>query len=88
MLAKKLSDEEKQALTDEQKARRRPYLEKGRPYLAFDLNLPYKARIVSMGPNGIYESGTVGNSCSSYVVPYDDPNDEQNPPDDLILCLY
>lgn len=85
---KELTDEEIQALTDEQKERRRPYLEKGRPYLAFDLNVPEKARLVSMGPSGIYHSGKVENSCSGYVVPYDDPNDEQNPPDDLILCLY
>jgi len=51
--------------------------QKGRPYLAFDLDDRGKARIVSMGPNGIYDSGTVTN-CSSYT----------HATDDLILCLY
>jgi prepilin-type N-terminal cleavage/methylation domain-containing protein len=55
-----------------------PQQKKGRPYLAFDLNDTDKARIVSMGPNGIYESDTIAESCSDYVVP----------DDDLVLCLY
>jgi len=54
-----------------------PLQQKGRPYLAFDLDKRDKARIVSMGPNGIYDSGTVSN-CSS----------DANTTDDLILCLY
>jgi len=54
-----------------------PLQQKGRPYLAFDLDDIDKARIVSMGPNGIYDSGTVSN-CSS----------DANTTDDLILCLY
>jgi len=54
-----------------------PFQQKGRPYLAFDLDVREKARIVSMGPNGKYDIGAVTH-CSSYV----------NTTDDLILCLY
>ncbi|MBV1883665.1 MAG: type II secretion system GspH family protein [Pseudomonadales bacterium] len=49
----------------------------GRPYMLFDLNNQSAARVVSMGPNGRYESTTT-TDC------------KQNSPtggDDLILCL-
>lgn len=91
---KKLTDEEEQNLTEEQKERRRPYLKKGRPYLAFDLDERDKARIVSMGPNGIYEpkknDGVEIISCSFYINRPIDPNEEPaiKRSDDLVLCLY
>lgn len=55
-----------------------PFLKFGRPYLVFDLNNISKARIVSMGENGIYESGTVepGENCQ-----------DSREGDDLMLCL-
>jgi len=61
-----------------------PLAQKGRPYLAFDLDARDKARIVSMGPNGKYDIGKMLDSdgdevsCASYP----------NTTDDLILCLY
>jgi len=55
----------------------RPLQQKGRPYLAFELNDTNKARIVSMGVNGKYDSDTMGN-CANHT----------NETDDLILCLY
>lgn len=91
---KKLTDEEEQNLTEEQKERRRPYLKKGRPYLAFDLDERDKARIVSMGPNGIYEpkknDGLEIISCSFYINRPIEPNEEPaiKRSDDLVLCLY
>jgi len=54
-----------------------PFQQKGRPYLAFDLDVREKARIVSMGLNGKYEVDEVTH-CASYI----------NETDDLILCLY
>jgi prepilin-type N-terminal cleavage/methylation domain-containing protein len=55
----------------------RPLQQKGRPYLAFELNDTNKARIVSMGVNGKYDSDKI-NNCANH----------QNKTDDLILCLY
>ena len=54
----------------------------GRPYLLFDLtnNDDSQARIMSMGPNGYYESGDIanGSDCAAFI-----PSG-----DDLVLCLY
>ena len=50
-----------------------PHAQFGRPYLVFDLNDVSKARIVSMGANGVFESA--GTLCTAGG-------------DDLLLCLY
>jgi len=52
-----------------------PHKTFGRPYLLFDLGDATKARIVSMGVNGVYDSGVL--SCPATPVN-----------DDLVLCLY
>ena len=53
-----------------------PHSNYGRPYLFFDLNDDSKARIVSMGVNGIYETNP-------------DVNQPCKPSgDDIIKCLY
>lgn len=50
----------------------------GRPYLLFDLDDSQKARVISMGPNGQYES----QSCAGLVCSSCAPGG-----DDLVLCL-
>jgi prepilin-type N-terminal cleavage/methylation domain-containing protein len=51
----------------------------GRPYLFFNLNDHDKARIVSMGANGRYESSdSSGSNCADFV-----PGG-----DDIVVCLY
>ena len=50
-----------------------PHTQFGRPYLVFDLEDVTKARIVSMGANGIFESVATGCAAGG---------------DDLLLCLY
>jgi prepilin-type N-terminal cleavage/methylation domain-containing protein len=57
-----------------------PQIKYGRPYLLFDLAVNEKARIVSMGANGIYE-GSVVSICTPKFSKSDNS-------DDLILCLY
>lgn len=52
-----------------------PHARFGRPYLLFDIGTAH-ARIVSMGPNGVYEND------ESLTCP---PNPNG---DDLVLCLY
>ena len=66
-----------------------PFLKFGRPYLVFELNDISKARIVSMGGNGVYELGVEKfqkDSCSDIQKEIiEQPQNER--PDDLILCL-
>lgn len=49
----------------------------GRPYLLFDLDDKAKARLLSMGENGRYESGPCATDCASCA-----PSG-----DDIVLCL-
>jgi hypothetical protein len=52
-----------------------PYAKFGRPYLVFDLTDKERARIVSMGSNGVYESESAAQVC--------------NPSgDDIVRCIY
>ncbi|MBQ76966.1 MAG: hypothetical protein CL692_00135 [Cellvibrionales bacterium] len=66
-----------------------PFLKFGRPYLVFDLDDLSKARIVSMGENGVYELGVEKfqkDSCS-YIQNEINKEPQNLRPDDLILCL-
>lgn len=50
----------------------------GRPYLVFELDSPANARLMSMGPNGRYESAAcAGVACEQCVLDGDD----------ILLCL-
>jgi len=50
----------------------------GRPYLLFELEIPDRARLMSMGPNGRYESA----SCAGLDCASCSPGG-----DDILLCL-
>lgn len=54
--------------------------ERGRPYYLFDLDQPKKARLVSAGPNGLLETGTLAaaNCADIYGTATGD---------DIILCM-
>jgi prepilin-type N-terminal cleavage/methylation domain-containing protein len=58
-----------------------PIEEYGRPYLLFDIDDVAKARIVSIGPNGAYDSASITSSCTSKFT-------TSSGNDDLVLCLY
>lgn len=60
-----------------------PQKKMGRPYLLFDLHDNSKARIVSMGSNGVYDSSVIPGSlrCATRFT-------AQGENDDLVLCLY
>ncbi|MBC8412807.1 MAG: prepilin-type N-terminal cleavage/methylation domain-containing protein [Nitrospira sp.] len=63
-----------QASTDQ------PISRYGRPYLFFDLNNTSLARIVSMGEDGIYQSGVITACSNKYTV--------TGTNDDLVLCIF
>jgi prepilin-type N-terminal cleavage/methylation domain-containing protein len=52
-----------------------PHAKFGRPYLIFDLTDKDRARIVSMGSNGIYDSDSAAQICSASG-------------DDIVRCIY
>jgi prepilin-type N-terminal cleavage/methylation domain-containing protein len=54
--------------------------ERGRPYYLFELDQPRKARLVSAGPNGLLETGTLAAANCADI--YDTAIG-----DDIILCL-